>query len=170
MIARIVIDDALTAFTVEPELPDGDSAQGGSFTVPCGAQSLRDRHLATDPPLPEELTNAIGEMQDHLEDALRELPALALADGFVVDGPTPRVIAAVEFGGSIDEPTFALSRDAAEDVFRTVATEASPERARNPGLPADFVDRIVGGCCALVALLRGLNVEVATVITGAGEL
>jgi hypothetical protein len=42
-----------------------------SYTVPLGSSSLADM-IASDPPLPEELTNAIGIFMDHLEDVTRE--------------------------------------------------------------------------------------------------
>jgi exopolyphosphatase / guanosine-5'-triphosphate,3'-diphosphate pyrophosphatase len=153
MIARITIDDTTTHFNV-------DDAE---LTVPCGARQLRERHLTADPPLPEDLTNAIGEMQDHLDDALREMPALAQADTYELRGEAARIIAAIEYGRAVTEPSFALTREAAEDVFRTVATESAADRAHNPGLPAAFVDSVVGGCCAVVALMRGLHLDVAQV-------
>ena len=46
---------------------------------------------------------------------------------------------------------------AAEDVFRTLATERRADRLHNPGLEEARVDVIVGGCCALVAILRRLG-------------
>jgi exopolyphosphatase/guanosine-5'-triphosphate,3'-diphosphate pyrophosphatase len=47
-----------------------------------------------------------------------------------------------------------LTRDAAEDVFRTLATESRADRIHNPGLEEARADVIVGGCCVLVALFR----------------
>jgi exopolyphosphatase/guanosine-5'-triphosphate,3'-diphosphate pyrophosphatase len=49
---------------------------------------------------------------------------------------------------------FRLTRSAAEDVFRTLATEARADRIHNPGLEEARADVIVGGCCVLVAVLR----------------
>lgn len=153
MIARITIEDTTTHFVVD----------GAELTVPCGARQLHERHLTADPPLPEDLTNAIGEMQDHLDDALREMPSLAQADTYELHGEAARVVAAIEHGGAVAESPFALTRVAAEDVFRTVATESAADRAHNPGLPAAYVDLVVGGCCAVVALMRGLHLDVAEV-------
>ena len=50
-----------------------------------------------------------------------------------------------------------LTRDAAEDVFRTLATEPVADRRANPGLQPERADIIVGGCCALVSVLRTLK-------------
>jgi exopolyphosphatase/guanosine-5'-triphosphate,3'-diphosphate pyrophosphatase len=49
---------------------------------------------------------------------------------------------------------FRLTRAAAEDVFRTLATDAADDRRHNPGLAAGRVDVIVGGAAILVAVMR----------------
>jgi exopolyphosphatase/guanosine-5'-triphosphate,3'-diphosphate pyrophosphatase len=49
---------------------------------------------------------------------------------------------------------FRLTKDAAEDVFRTLALEPAEERRHNPGLEPERVDVIVGGTIVLVAVLR----------------
>ncbi len=54
---------------------------------------------------------------------------------------------------------FRLTRAAAEDVFRTLATEALEDRVHNPGLERERADIIVGGCCCLVALYRSLGLD-----------
>jgi exopolyphosphatase/guanosine-5'-triphosphate,3'-diphosphate pyrophosphatase len=78
-------------------------------------------------------------------------------------------MAAVEIGlAEFDSSVlhgFELTRDAAEDVFRTLATETLDERKLNPGLPADRADIIVAGCCILVATMRRLHLDSITVST-----
>jgi exopolyphosphatase/guanosine-5'-triphosphate,3'-diphosphate pyrophosphatase len=54
---------------------------------------------------------------------------------------------------------FRLTRAAAEDVFRTLATEPLADRIHNPGLEPARADVIVGGCCVLVALFRSLGID-----------
>jgi exopolyphosphatase/guanosine-5'-triphosphate,3'-diphosphate pyrophosphatase len=49
---------------------------------------------------------------------------------------------------------FWLTRAAAEDVFRTLATEKRQQRLGNPGLEEARADVIAGGCVVLVAVLR----------------
>ncbi|MEY2552499.1 MAG: hypothetical protein QOC57_359 [Ilumatobacteraceae bacterium] len=131
---------------------------GQQHVIPLGPVSLTIEVLSSDPPKPEELTNAIGTVVDHLDDMLRALPAAVDADGVGIVGEHAAIIAAVEFGGDPPLP-FSLGRAAAEDVFRTVATESAHERARNPGLPPDAVDTIVGACCIVVALMRHLHLD-----------
>jgi exopolyphosphatase/guanosine-5'-triphosphate,3'-diphosphate pyrophosphatase len=135
---------------------------GQRHVMPLGAVTLSVTELTSDPPRPEELTNAIGAVVDHLDDMLRALPAAVEADDVGIVGDLANVIAAVEYGGNPPLP-FLLGRAAAEDVFRTVATESSAERALNPGLPADAVGTIVGACCIVVALMRHLHLDVIDV-------
>jgi exopolyphosphatase/guanosine-5'-triphosphate,3'-diphosphate pyrophosphatase len=54
---------------------------------------------------------------------------------------------------------FRLTKGAAEDVFRTLATETAAARAHNPGLEAGRVDVIVGGAIVLVTILRALGFD-----------
>ena len=54
---------------------------------------------------------------------------------------------------------FRLTRAAAEDVFRTVATEPAALRAHNPGLEPGRVDVIVGGAAVLVGIFRVLGFD-----------
>jgi exopolyphosphatase/guanosine-5'-triphosphate,3'-diphosphate pyrophosphatase len=131
---------------------------GDRHVIPLGAITLGTNELVSDPPRPEELTNAIGSVVDHLDDMLRALPRAVDADEVGIVGEMATILAAVEFGGDVQLP-FALQRDAAEDLFRTVATESSVERALNPGLPAAAVDTIVAACCIVVALMRHLHLD-----------
>lgn len=127
-------------------------------SLDVGAVRLTERYLLGDPPRPEELTNAIGDAYDLLDDALRDVPDLALVTQLVGTAGTIVTAAAVEVGQRTFDPTalhgFRLDRAAVEDVFRTLATESLADRVHNPGLPADRADVIVGGLCVLVAVMR----------------
>lgn len=125
--------------------------------LPVGIGILRSRELHTDPPRPEELTNAIGAVFDHVDDIVRDAPHVLHAR-VEVHGAAVHAIVAVEVGGEPVLP-FLLSRDAAEDVFRTVATEPAADRRLNPGLPPSMVDDIVPAACALVAVMRRLHLD-----------
>lgn len=125
--------------------------------IPVGVHTLCDL-LMSDPPLPEELTNAIGWFQDHLEDVTREVPAADLADRVEVAGPAVSALAAVEVGGAATFP-FELTREAAEDVFRTLVTEATTVRVHNPGLVATQAHTVLGAACAVVGLMRFLHLD-----------
>ena len=131
------------------------------ISIPYGARSLTEKEIHSDPPRPEELTNAIGVIVDEIDDVLREIPELADCDEIIGVAGTIVTIAMVELGLTQFNVQklhgFVLTRDAAEDVFRTLATEALRDRLFNPGLNADRADVIVGGCCALVAIMRKLQ-------------
>ena len=129
--------------------------------VPVGIELLADGELHHDPPRPEELTNAIGFVTDHLDDLIRELPAMVGLE-MHLHGPVIEAVAGVEVGAAPDLP-FVLSRDAAEDVFRTLATESAGDRARNPGLLREHVAVVVSGCCIVVALMRRLQLDRVTI-------
>lgn len=135
--------------------------------LPVTARTLVDDHLATDdPPRPEDLTNAIGHVDDHLDDLRRAHAELVGPIALVVDGPLARTIARVEIG--TDEPGdhLELDRDAAEDVFRTVVTEPAADRADNPGLPAEHVELVTGAATILVATMRRLHLDTVTLRSG----
>jgi exopolyphosphatase/guanosine-5'-triphosphate,3'-diphosphate pyrophosphatase len=130
----------------------------GVLSVDVGCVRLTEKFLVHDPPQPEELTAAISLTDAYLEDVARELPGVAEARTLVGVAGTITTVAAVELGLMIYDRDkihhFHLTREAAEDVFRTLATEARVDRIHNPGLEEARADVIVGGCCVLVALLR----------------
>lgn len=140
-------------------------------SIPYGARNLTETILAHDPPRPEELTNAIGAVVDEVDDIMREIPELEFCDRLIGVAGTVVTIAMVELGlHEFDAATLhgmELTKDAAEDVFRTLATEKLADRVHNPGLHPDRADIIVGGCCVLVAVLRKLQQPAITVSTTA---
>lgn len=141
----------------------GSSACEGALSIDVGSVRLTEQYIQSDPPAPEELSNAIGAVSDHLDDVLRELPEITTARRMVGTAGTITTVAAVEIGLPIYDRDathhFVLTRAAAEDVFRTLATERRADRAHNPGLPEGRVDIIVGGCCILVGIMRRLELD-----------
>ena len=138
-------------------------------SIPFGAVTSTDSHISSDLPRPEDLTNLIGAVSDELEDITRDHPIVGTPMRTVGVAGTIVTIAAVELGlHQFDDSALhgmALSRDAVEDVFRTVATEPLALRVQNPGLGPDRADIIVAGCCILVATMRRLRLSEITVST-----
>jgi len=138
-------------------------------SIPFGAVTSTDSHISSDPPRPEDLTNLIGAVSNDLEDITRDHPIVATPMRTVGVAGTIVTIAAVELGLHEFDDTalhgMTLSRDAVEDVFRTVATEPLALRVQNPGLGPDRADIIVAGCCILVATMRRLHLSEITVST-----
>jgi exopolyphosphatase/guanosine-5'-triphosphate,3'-diphosphate pyrophosphatase len=127
-------------------------------SLDLGCVRITEKHLASDPPAPEELSNAIAEATDLFDDLLRRMPEAAAARTVVGLAGTVTTLAAEELGLAVWDRVaihhFRLTRAAAEDVFRTLATERLADRIHNPGLEPARGDVIVGGCCVLVALFR----------------
>lgn len=136
----------------------GTSAPQGAVSVNMGCVRLTEQFLHSDPPSAEELSVALGHVRDELGDVERALPGAGSAATLVGLAGTVSTMAAIELGIAEYDRTkihgFRLSRDAAEDVFRTLATERAADRAHNPGLEAGRVDVIVGGAIVVVALMR----------------
>lgn len=145
------------------EFSVGTTACEGVVSVDVGSVRLTEAYLHRDPPGPEELVAALSVVEAHLDDVVRELPAVRDVRTLVGVAGTVTTVAAVELGlAAYDRDRIhhlVLTRAAVEDVFRTLATEALADRLHNPGLPADRADVIVGGCCVLVQLFRVLGFE-----------
>ena len=152
------------------ELTVGVDEPPRAASIPVGAVTATESDLTTDPPRPEDLTNVIGAVQDELEELGRLHPEMLTASRVVGIAGTIVTVAAVEIGQAVfDEEAlhgFVLTREAAEDVFRTLATESLADRVRNPGLPRERADIIVAGCCILVGVMRRLQLQETTVSTG----
>lgn len=138
-------------------------------SIPFGAVTSTSSHISRDPARPEDLTNLIGAVADELEEVSRDIPAIATPGRVVGVAGTIVTVAAVEIGLATFDDTalngFILTKDAAEDVFRTLATENHQQRILNPGLPEDRSDIIVAGCCILVATMRRLHIDEIIVST-----
>ena len=161
------LDPALGPFLIvdigggSTEFIVGTDQVDGVMSIDVGCVRLTEKFLEHDPPQPEELTACISYTDAFLDDVVREVPAVAEARTLVGVAGTITTVAAVEIGlATYDRDAihhFRLTRDAAEDVFRTLATEARADRIHNPGLEEARADVIVGGCCVLVALFRRLG-------------
>lgn len=145
----------------------GTSEPEAGISLDVGCVRLTEKYLLHDPPQPEELVAAISVTETYLADVLLAIPDALTARSFVGMAGTVTTVAAVEIGlAEYDRDRthhFVLTRDAAEDVFRTLATERRAERIHNPGLEEARADVIVGGCCALVAIMRTFGIDELTV-------
>ena len=119
--------------------------------------------MTTDPPAPEELVACLSITEAHLDDVAREIPQCGQARTFVGLAGTVATAAAVEIGlAEYDRDRihhFVLTKEAAEDVYRTLVTESRAERVHNPGLEEARADVIVGGMCILVRVMRYFGID-----------
>ncbi len=136
----------------------GTTAPDEVTSVDTGCVRVTEKFIRGDPPEPEELSQAISVVHAHLDDVEREAPAAKEARRLVGLAGTVTTVAAVELGLAEYDPErihhFVLTRAAAEDVFRTLATESRADRIHNPGLEEARADVIVGGAAILVTVMR----------------
>jgi exopolyphosphatase/guanosine-5'-triphosphate,3'-diphosphate pyrophosphatase len=136
----------------------GGRSPEGLVSVDVGCVRLTEQYLHSDPPTPEELSVAVSVVRDHLADVDRAVPGAVHAKTLVGTAGTVWTMGAIELGVDASESErihhTRLSRSAAEDIFRTLATETIEERRHNPGLEPGRVDVIVGGVIVVVAAMR----------------
>jgi exopolyphosphatase/guanosine-5'-triphosphate,3'-diphosphate pyrophosphatase len=130
----------------------------GLCSIDIGCVRLTEQFLHSDPPTAEELSQAVSVVRDYLADVDRLVPGAAGAHTLIGTAGTMWTLAAIELGVDPSESDridgFHLSRAAAEEVFRTLATEPIRQRRHNPGLDPGRVDIIVGGAIVAVSALR----------------
>jgi exopolyphosphatase/pppGpp-phosphohydrolase len=156
----------LTEPGLHVEVLDHDESLGETH-LPVGHHILSlqlDPSQAGDPPRPEELTNVIGLVVDHLDDIDRDVPASVACDGAILTGHGVAELAAVEAGRPVELPVV-LARADLEDIFRTLATETAHERAANPGLTHEWVHPILAVASVAVAVVRGRDLSELTLGT-----
>ena len=132
----------------------------GTHEIPWGHRNLTDRWFRDDdPPRPDALTNALGTIDDHLDDLLRLHPDVASVARWTFSGPAVAALAALEAGRRLDADELDYPRPVAEEMFRLVATESTRERADNPGLPSDHVETIIATSCIVQACMRRFHLD-----------
>jgi len=141
---------------------------GTEFRLPIGPLALLDGPMQRDdPPAPEQLTNALGFVQDHLDDVIIAAPSIAATPSVVAVGHHAVALAQVEIGSSTVPERYRLARADADEVFRTLATEPIVDRRHNPGLPEAHVESIVATCCVILGIMRRLGLDAITISAGA---
>lgn len=137
-----------------------------SFSIPLGGRTIAADYLVSDPPDPRDLSAALSVIELHLDDLRRDHPNLAeaITSGTVVGLGAFAQVAAVEIGvdvGSGFDPVdgYVLEHEAAEEVFRALATESRSDRLHNPGLLPIHVDGVVGALCLVVEFFRQFGTD-----------
>ncbi len=145
------------------EFAFGTDEAEAAMSLDIGCVRLTEKYVEHDPPRPEELVACLSITEAHLDDVARQMPQIAHAATFVGLAGTVSTAAAVELGlAQYDRAQihhFALTKEAAEDVYRTLVTESRDERIHNPGLEEARADVIVGGMCILVCVMRYFDIE-----------
>ena len=114
-----------------------------------GCVRITEQFLDPIRPRPRSCRTRSPSVRDLVADVPRVIPGATEAATLVGLAGTVTTVAAIELGIPEYDPEqihhFVLTRAAAEDVFRTLATETAEQRAHNPGLEPGRVDVIVGG-------------------------
>jgi exopolyphosphatase/guanosine-5'-triphosphate,3'-diphosphate pyrophosphatase len=128
------------------------------MSIDVGCVRLTEQFLHSDPPTAEELSVAVSVVRDHLTDVDRAVTGAAHAKTLIGTAGTVWTLGAIELGVDASDSErihhFRLSRAAAEEIFRTLATEPIAQRRHNPGLEPGRVDVIVGGVIVVVSVMR----------------
>ena len=149
------------------EFAVGTTELSSVMSVDMGSVRFTERFVRSDPPRAEELSNLLQVIEAHLDDVQRDVAGYSTANSVIAVAGTATTVAAVEIGLAVYDPDvingFVLTREAAEDVFRTLATEALADRVHNPGLELERADVIVAGSAILVGVMRHLGAASLTV-------
>lgn len=160
---RLADEDRIVVVSLDATEVRVTGGAGWSEALPVAPTTLWSEGLGDrDPPAPADLTNALGHIDDVLADLVRRRSELVDVTTAHLSGPLARTLARVELGRDDAPDTLELTRDQLEEVFRTVATESSEDRAFNPGLPPEHVQHVVGAACVAVGLLRRFHLDGAT--------
>ncbi len=145
------------------EFAVGTTECEAAMSLDIGCVRLSEKFIHSDPPQPEELLACQSITELHLDDVMREMPAVADARCFVGLAGTVSNAASVELGlAEYDRELihhFVLTKEAVEDVYRTLATESRADRIHNPGLEEARADVIVGGLSILVKIMRYFDLD-----------
>lgn len=138
---------------------------GGEWSLPVGPTLLVERELGhADRPAPEQLTNALGIVSDHLDDVVRESAMVLTAPTIAFSGRHAVGLGRVELGADSLPASYTLSRADADEVFRTIVAEPIADRLHNPGLDPAEVETVIGTCCVVLAVMRRLERSEALIV------
>jgi exopolyphosphatase/pppGpp-phosphohydrolase len=133
---------------------------GDSRELAVGPITLLEGPLdGADPPSAMHLTNALGMVQDRIDDIIIEDPTVATPTSVVATGEHAIALAHVEVGAHTLTPGYILTRSDADDLFRTLVAEPIAQRSFNPGLDEHYVASIIGTCCVILAIMRRLDLQ-----------
>ena len=137
------------------------------ISLKLGVVRLTERHLAHDPPTPDELDSLEADIDRTLQAAGEELPdpgaPLNAPDKatpsarFVGVAGTVTSLAAINLGLEHYDPTLVhgseLTRDDVTGLYHRLARMSLPEREALPALPPGRADVIVAGCAILTRVM-----------------
>ena len=104
------------------------------------------------------IRDSVSVVRDYLTDVDRAVSGAGHAKTLIGTAGTVWTMGAIELGVDASDGEHIhhsrLTHDAAEEIFRTLATEPIEQRKHNPGLEPGRVDVIVGGVIVVVSVMR----------------
>lgn len=138
-------------------LGDGGGQPRAAASADMGSVRITEKFIATDPPAPEELAEALSFVADHLVE-VEAVVRVAEARCLVGVAGTITTLAAVALGLDRHDPRRThhhfLSHRNVEALFRRFASETVEERREDPAIEPGRADVITAGTLILVAVLR----------------
>jgi exopolyphosphatase / guanosine-5'-triphosphate,3'-diphosphate pyrophosphatase len=142
---------------------EGPAALDGAVSLQLGVVRLTERHLAHDPPTPEELDRLEADIDATLQAAREELAEVSEKSdlpsfaGLVGVAGTVTSLAAINLGLKHYNPKLVhgseLTRDDVAGLYHRLARMSLPEREALPALPPGRADVIVAGCAILTRVM-----------------
>ena len=143
------------------------AALDGAISLQLGVVRLTERHLAHDPPTPEELDSLEADIDRTLPAASEDLPEAPIkapeksdppsSAGLVGVAGTVTSLAAIHLGLKHYDPKLVhgseLTRDDIVGLYHRLARMSLPEREALPALPPGRADVIVAGCAILIRVM-----------------
>ncbi len=138
----------------------------GWTSLDIGCVRLSERYLHGDPPRPEELHEAIRDVEANLVEAERAVPIQEARTVIGLAG-TVTSLAAMDLKLDAYDPDavhhYRLTRAAIESLFRYLASSTREELRGEPGLEPARADVIVGGALVLAAMMRRWDFDAVVV-------
>jgi exopolyphosphatase/guanosine-5'-triphosphate,3'-diphosphate pyrophosphatase len=134
-------------------------------SMQAGVVRHSERHLASDPPRPEELEALAADVRGVLEDAVPE-GLRDRARSAIAVGGTATSCAAIDLGPGADPDGIEgheMSQDRLSDLLSRLASMPLAERREVPGLHPDRAPTIVAGIVILSTVLRFLGLDATEV-------
>lgn len=130
---------------------------GRRFSIPWGPDNLTTRWLAVhDPPYAEDLTNALGAIDDFLDDMDRQLhPHIdSRLTATVMTGVGAATVMRAEMCANSIPERYEATRPALEALFRDMATQPEASRRETSGITEHDARTIIAATCIVLSFAR----------------
>jgi len=140
-----------------------DDPELAAVSLQLGCVRISERFLRTDPPTPAELSAAHREVEDRLDEAIRDQPRLAASHRLVALAGTVSTLASLNLQlADYDRDLVHHAVLTVGDVhhwYEVLAGDRATERLARPGMVPGREDVIVGGALVLATVMDRLGMD-----------